>query len=64
MAKRRATEVEEAQVVEVVDEVEAVEEPGSVEQGLVFATTISLVAAIVVGLMELGKHYGTGPFAG
>lgn len=54
--------------IEEIEEVEAAEEeakPGpSLEMGLIVATTIALVVGIVVGLNELGSHYGVGPFAG
>lgn len=61
MAKRARA----AQRIEEVEEVEETEAAGNgIELGLVIATTIALVAALVLGFRELGVHYGIGPFAG
>lgn len=50
-----------------IEEFEEVEDDGAaagggLETGVIFATTMALIAGIVMGLMELGKHYGAGPF--
>lgn len=58
MAKR-AKQVEEFEEVEEAPESSG----GGLETGLIFATTMALIAGVVMGLMELGKHYATGPFA-
>lgn len=57
MAKR-AAQIEEYEEVEAGEDAAS----GTLETGLIFATTLALVAAIIMGLMELGKHYATGPF--
>lgn len=57
MAKR-AKQIEEFEEVDDVEETAS----GGLETGLIFATTLALLAGVVMGLMELGKHYGTGPF--
>lgn len=62
MAKRRQVEVEEVEVVEEEDEVAPT--GGGMEFGLVIATTLALVLGIVLGLLELGRHYDAGPFGG
>ena len=48
------------------EEVETEEEAGSggLEMGIIITTTLALIAGIVVGLYELGTHYGAGPFKG
>ena len=60
MAKRPAEEVE----VEAAGDEEEAKPETTLETALIFGTTIALVVGIVVGLMELGKHYGAGPFGG
>ncbi|MBI4882221.1 MAG: hypothetical protein HY812_21545 [Planctomycetes bacterium] len=59
MAKRQ-------QAVEEIEEVAGAEEEagpgGGLELGLVLATTLTLLAGLVTGLVELGVHYGAGPF--
>ncbi len=59
MAKRQAIDE-----IEEVEGEEDVATGGGLELGLVLATTLALVAALVVGFKELGAHYGIGPFAG
>ena len=59
MAKRGA-EIEEIEEVEGPEEEDS---GGGLEVGLIIATTLALIVGIVVGLRELGVHYGTGPFA-
>ena len=59
MAKRQDIEV-----IEEVEVDEETEERGGLELGLILATTIALIAGLVVGFRELGAHYGVGPFAG
>ena len=59
MAKRPADEVENEAVVE-----EAPETGPSLETGLIITTTIVLLVAMVVGLMELGNSYGSGMLGG
>lgn len=59
MAKRQAID----EIEEVEGEEEAAE-GGGLELGLVLATTLALIAGLVVGFRELGAHYGIGPFAG
>lgn len=59
MAKRQAVD----EIEEVEGEEEAAE-GGGLELGLVLATTLALLAGLVVGFKELGAHYGIGPFAG
>lgn len=50
--------------IEEVDEEEAGNGKGSLETGIVLVTAVALVFGIVLGLLELGKHYGVGPFKG
>jgi hypothetical protein len=61
MAKRRTEEPE----IEVVEEVEGEDAAtgSSTEQGLIIVTFLVLVTAMVTGLLELGWHYASGPFA-
>lgn len=59
MAKRGA---EDDMELEAVDDGAEGESGMSLEDGLIFATTIALVIGIVVGLMEL-KNYGAGLLA-
>lgn len=59
MAKRGA---EDEMELEAVDDGAEAEGGMSLEDGLIFATTIALVIGIVVGLMEL-KNYGAGLLA-
>jgi len=60
MAKRQAID----EIEEVEGEEEEAEAGGGLELGLVLATTLALIAGLVVGFRELGAHYGIGPFAG
>ncbi|MBK6941287.1 MAG: hypothetical protein IPH13_13995 [Planctomycetes bacterium] len=50
--------------IEEIDEEETGNDKGSLETGIVLVTAIALVFGIVLGLLELGKHYGVGPFKG
>lgn len=50
--------------IEEVEDEEAGNGQGSLETGIVLVTAIALVFGIVLGLLELGKHYGVGPFKG
>ncbi len=63
MASKRSTRVSNQPVaaVEVVDE----EGKGATfELGLMIATTILLIGAIVLVMKALGNDYGVGPFGG
>ncbi|MBL8767305.1 MAG: hypothetical protein JNL94_08075 [Planctomycetes bacterium] len=53
-----------AAAIEEVETEEAGNGQGSLETGIVLVTAVALVFGIVLGLLELGKHYGVGPFKG
>lgn len=59
MAKQRAAKIEAYEEVEVSDEPVA---GGGLEFGLIMATFLTLLVGSVAGLLELGNHYGIGPF--
>lgn len=50
--------------IEEIDEEDVGNDKGSLETGIVLVTAVALVFGIVLGLLELGKHYGVGPFKG
>jgi len=53
-----------AAIEDVETDEEAGNGQGALETGIVLVTAIALVFGIVLGLLELGKHYGVGPFKG
>jgi hypothetical protein len=64
MAAKRKVVVAAPAVIEDVDVESNITTQSALETGIIILTSFALIVGIVLGLMELGKHYGAGPMAG